>query len=184
MHLLLLIRHRLGTEPTAVTLDIVKATEEGGMTMQLMRSVSIFVRLEFLKSLSFRVIGNIPRITTLLKCDSENKLMQGGTVDMKRTYINFSILWLVPLSVEQQILGITELLDLLRVKIDAVGYSKGMVIRDIVLIDPLRYFVLVSVFDITTKATEISAVAERRSTALFPALGEVLVSRRGRRKPL
>lgn len=90
------------------------------------------------------------------------------------TYMNLSVLGLIPLGVEQQIPCIAELLNFFRVEVRAVWYSEGVVVRHLILIDPLCHLVLVSVLDIATQAVEIPTVVERRPSTLLTTLGEIL----------
>ena len=93
--------------------------------------------------------------------------------------INLTLLWLIPLCIEQQIAGVAEFLDALGVECFSIRHSKGMIIAHVLLGQPIGHLILVCVFDITTKL--MKAAVYRRSAPLSASLIEIgLASRSGR----
>lgn len=95
--------------------------------------------------------------------------------------IDIPFLWLVPFRVEQEIFGVTELLDLFGVKLFTVGYCECVVVRHLILIDPVCNFIFIGIFNISTK-TAIVAEPKIWTSPLLTALLKIQLPSACRRK--
>jgi hypothetical protein len=81
--------------------------------------------------------------------------------------------------------GVAELLDPLGVELFAVRDCESVVVGNVLVMEPIRYFILVVFFDVPAKGSEPTVIAVKTGAASFlTPLVLVSISRVGRREPL
>lgn len=91
------------------------------------------------------------------------------------------VIVLVPLGIEQEILGVAKLLNLFGVELGTVGDGKCVVVGHFVSADPIGDFVVVVVLDVRTHGPKVLAhkSVKSRATSFLATLVDIVVSSLG-----
>ena len=98
--------------------------------------------------------------------------------------VDFSVVRLVPLGIEQKIPGVTELFDPFGVEPFPIGNRESVIVGNLLFGEPVRHFVLVILFDVASEGPKVAVISVKARTAsLLTAFVEVGVSRAWGGKP-
>ncbi len=92
--------------------------------------------------------------------------------------VDFSVVRLVPLGIEQKIPGVTELFNPFGVEPLSVGNGEGVIVGNLLFGEPVRHFVLVILLDVASEGPKVAVISVKaRTPSLLTAFVEVGISR-------
>ncbi len=99
--------------------------------------------------------------------------------------VDFSVVRLVPLGIEQKIPGVTELFDPFGVEPFSIRDGKGVIVGYLLFGEPVCNFVLMIFLDVASKGSKVAVISVKARTAsLLTTFVEIVIPRTWSGKPL